>query len=418
MKRELSLIQGLRERAGKVRRRSIARRNMLFLAISMFFANMSWGIAFPYLSVYMRMIGGTMFLVGMLSVVFNVTSTAFQYPFGYLSDKTGRRKPFIALGVLSSGATYALVAFIASPPLLLGFRALQGALSASLAPAHSALISELATRVGSAFGFFSFVENMGYMAGNFLGGIVVRDLGIRKTFMLASTFSLLSILFLFPIREKSTGKRSYSRPIVVQEGRESEKVSFEGAAFRRLMKGKLGRFYLSIFFVMIASGEVYSTVSVYFGERFGEEFVGLFFGIDSLAAALSSIAIGRLIDKYGPELFYRAAIVGYMLTFLGYAFAKTVPIMVAISALSGVKWAMTLSSSSTYVAMKVSQRERGQGMGLLNTMMSLGWAIGPLLGGYLSGISFRLMFLSTLVPLFVALILTGSPISSRRRPSP
>jgi len=403
------VIQGLRGRVGKVKRRSTARRNMIFLAIAMFFANISWGIAFPYLGVYMRIIGGSVFLVGLLSVIFNITSTVFQYPFGYLSDRTGKRKPFIALGILSSGGTYALIAFISSPILLLGLRGLQGALSASLSPAHSALISELATRVGSAFGFFNFVENLGYMVGNFLGGFIVQYLDIKSAFFIASAFSLLSILFLLPIRERVSNRKSVQGLIIVQEGRESEKVEMKRMAFKRLMRGKLGLFYISVFLAMIASGEVYSTISVYFEEKFGENFVGIFFGIDSLAAALSSLVIGRLIDRWGAEVFYKLSLIGYTFTFLGYAFVNDPITMGIVSVFSGIKWAMFISSVSTYVAKKVPSSERGQGMGLLNTMMSLGWVLGPLIGGYLADISFRIMLYSTVVPLLLAFTIVSIP---------
>ncbi len=40
-------------------------------------------------------------------------------------------------------------------------------------------------------------------------------------------------------------------------------------------------------------------------------------------------------------------------------------------------------------------------------MMSLGWVVGPLIGGYLSGIGFSVNFLSTLIPpLGLAFVLT------------
>lgn len=81
--------------------------------------------------------------------------------------------------------------------------------------------------------------------------------------------------------------------------------------------------------------------------------------------------------------------------------------MLLESILSGLKWSMTLSSSSTYVAVKVKAGERGQAMGLLNAMMSLGWVLGPLFGGYLSGISFELNFLTTLIPLGIAFLLAS-----------
>ncbi|NJE07854.1 MFS transporter [Thermococcus sp. M39] len=405
MKREKTVIQALRERVGKFNTKRKKRRNIVLFAIGMFFANVSWGIAFPYLSVYMRIIGGTMLFVGLLSVVFNMTSTVFQYPFGYLSDKTRKRKPFIAFGVFSSGLIYVFMALVSSPILLLTLRTLQGALTSAMMPAHSALISELSTKVGSAFGFFSSVENAGYMLGNFLGSFIVEYFGIKGAFFAAFLFATLGTLFVLMISEKQRPKKRDFGIIAVQEARESDRVAFEGAAFKRLMHGNLRIFYISMLLIMIASGEVYSVLSVYFGELFGERWVGILFGIDSLAAAASAVFIGKLIDRYGAKLFYVLSIIGYMAVFVGYTFATSLKLMVVVCILSGVKWSMTLSSASTYVALKVKASEKAQAMGLLNTMMSLGWVIGPMLGGYLAGISFRFMFLSTLVPLGIALLL-------------
>lgn len=101
-------------------------------------------------------------------------------------------------------------------------------------------------------------------------------------------------------------------------------------------------------------------VSVYFEKTFGSEWVGLLFGIDSLAAALSGYLLGKLIGRYGAKEFYLLAIAGYAIAFLSYAFAKSLPMMVAVAILSGVKWAMTIGVSSTYVATKVKAVERGR----------------------------------------------------------
>ncbi|ASJ05948.1 MFS transporter [Thermococcus pacificus] len=404
-KRERVVIQGKRERTLKLKKLRVKRRNILILAIAMFIANVAFGMAFPYLSVYMSLLGASMFMVGLLSVAFNLTSTVFQYPFGWLSDSTGNRKAFIAFGAASIGVFYTAIAFVNSATGVLILRTLQGVFGSAMTPAHSALISELSTRAGSIFGLFNSIENAGYMVGNFLGSFVVEYLGIKSVFVIAGFLLFLSAGLVLLIRERPSGKRSILGMILVQEGRESWRATVKGSAFKELMRGHLGLFYVTVFLVMIASGQFYSVSSVYFKETFGEWSVGVIFGVESLAAALTGYFLGRLIDRYGAKRFYLLAIAGYGLAFLLYAFVKNVWLVFGVAFLSGVKWILTINSTSAYVAQNVKVSERAQGMGLLNAMMSLGWVVGPLIGGYLAGISFTLNFLSTLVPLGLAFLL-------------
>ncbi|WP_297421107.1 MFS transporter [Thermococcus sp.] len=404
-KREQVVIQGKRERTLKLKKLRVRRRNVFFLALGMFIANMSFGMAFPYLGVYTRYLGASMVMVGLLSVAFNLTSTIFQYPFGWLSDSSGNRKGFIAFGIGSMGLFYAMMAFAASPTQVLILRTLQGVFGSSLTPAHSALISELSTRAGSIFGLFNSVENAGYMVGNFIGSAVSGYLGVRSIFLLSGVLLFLSVFIVLMIREKPTGRRSLLGMILVQEGREGWRATVGGSAFRRLLRGELGLFYLTVLLVMVASGQFYSVSPVYFERTFGGWSVGAIFGVESLAAALTGYYLGRLIDSYGPRKFYLLAIAGYIAAFFLYAIVKNVWLIFGVAFLSGVKWVLTINSTSAYVAGKVKLSERAQGMGLLNTMMSLGWVVGPLIGGYLSGISFELDFMGTLVPLGLALLL-------------
>ena len=404
-KREQVVIQGKRERTLKLKKLRVKRRNVFFLAVGMFIANMAFGMAFPYLGVYMRYLGASMVLVGLLSVAFNVTSTVFQYPFGWLSDSSGNRKGFIAFGVASMGLFYAFIAFATSSGQVLLLRTLQGVFGSAMTPAHSALISELSTRAGSIFGLFNSVENAGYMVGNFLGSAVVGYLGVRSIFLVSGGLLLTSVFIVLMIRERPTGRRSLLGMILVQEGREGWRATVRGSAFRRLLRGNLGLFYLTVLLVMVASGQFYSVSSVYFEKTFGGWSVGVIFGIESLAAALTGYYLGRLIDAHGPRRFYLISIAGYMAAFFLYAVVKNVWLVFGVAFLSGVKWVLTINSTSAYVAGKVKASERAQGMGLLNTMMSLGWVVGPLLGGYISGISFELNFMSSLIPLGLALLL-------------
>ncbi len=351
-KREKAVLQGKRERTLKFKKLRVKRRNIVILAVSMFIANVAFGMAFPpYLSVYMQYLGATMFMVGLLSVAFNLTSTIFQYPpFGWLSDATRNRKGFIALGTASIGLFYAVMAFVSSPVQVLFLRTLQGGIFGSaMTPAHSALISELSTRAGSIFGLFNSIENAGYMVGNFIGSAMVEYLGIKSLFVISGLLLFLSAGIVLLIRERPAGRRSLMGMILVQEGRESWRATVKSSAFKKLMRGYLGLFYFTVFLVMVASGQFYSVSSVYFKEAFGEWSVGVLFGIESLAAALTGYFLGRLIDRYGAKKFYLMAVFGYALVFILYAIVRNVWLAFGIAFLSGIKWILTINSTSAYV---------------------------------------------------------------------
>ncbi|WP_084213856.1 MFS transporter [Thermococcus guaymasensis] len=246
MKREQTILQGRREKAGKLKKLRVKRKNIIILAVAMFIANMAFGMAFPYLGVYMSLLGASMFMVGLLSVAFNLTSTVFQYPFGWLSDSTGNRRGFIAFGLASTGVFYTAMAFVGSATGVLILRTLQGTFGSAMTPAHSALVSELSTRAGSMFGLFNSIENAGYMVGNFLGSVIVKYVGIRKLFIISGILLFIPAGIVLMIRERSTGKRSILGMILVQEGRESWRATVKSSAFKKLMRGHLGLFYVTV----------------------------------------------------------------------------------------------------------------------------------------------------------------------------
>lgn len=49
-------------------------------------------------------------------------------------------------------------------------------------------IFEFLMRVGLIFGLFNFIENVGYMVGNFIGFVVVEYFGIKVFFIIVGFF--------------------------------------------------------------------------------------------------------------------------------------------------------------------------------------------------------------------------------------
>ena len=76
-----------------------------------------------------------------------------------------------------------------------------------------------------------------------------------------------------------------------------------------------------------------------------------------------------------------------------------------IHVLEGFAWATLGVSAPAYIA-DISER-RGESLGVYNTVVHIGWVIGPVLGGFLAEFfGFRIMLRIAFVMIILGLILT------------
>ncbi len=315
----------------------IANRKLLHLSASFLLINMGWGMAWPYLPNFIKLLGGGVMAVGMLSILFNLTSSFGQFFWGRKSDKMGKRKVFAIFGVFSSGAFFLLMGFSTSVLVLLSLRTLQGFFVSAQTPAVSALVSEISRDVGRGFAVFNSFSNIGFMLGNFTGGFITSLFPIRFVYYFSTVpiFSGVALLIFF--REERRNPEDlrllmrYDRP-----GRTF--FRFEKARNFIRRNRNITLFSVSIFIAMVGSGMVYTFLSLLIGDRFGDAWVGTYFGIDGFVSIPMIFIFGYLADKYGskPVLIY--GLLGYALTFFLYYSATTIPLLIIAAIVSGSKW--------------------------------------------------------------------------------
>ncbi len=359
----------------------ILNRKLLHLSFAFLLINMGWGMAWPYLPNLIKILGGGVLAVGMLSILFNITSSFGQFFWGKSSDRMGRRKIFVLFGVFSSGLFFLLIGFASSVFLVLLLRTLQGFFISAQTPAISALVSEISKDVGKGFAVFNSFSNVGFMLGNFAGGLITTYLPVNYVYYFSSLpiFLGLTILFFF----KEDRKNPKDLRLLMRYDRPGRTV-FRWDKFKNFVRRNrnISLFSASIFMSMIGSGMVYTYLSLLIGYRFGDSWVGTYFGMDGLVSIPLIFIFGYLADRYGskPVLIY--GLLGYMLTFFLYYSATTIPLLVITAIVSGSKWGSYFNSANTYVSRMSTRNERATALGLMNSSMALGWVIGPLLGTY------------------------------------
>ncbi len=380
-------------------------RKLLYISTGFLFANMSWGMAWPYLPNYMRLLGGSVLFIAFLSVFFNITSAFGQAFWGRKSDAVGRRKPFILLGLFSSALFFSLMGLVQNAIALLSFRTLQGFFVSSQTPAISALVSELSTNIGRGFGIFNLFSNIGFMLGNFLGGVVVHYFPINYVFIFSVIPVAISFVMFSLFKEESRNPMDfrllfrYDRP-----GRTV--VSWKNAREFMRKNRNILIFSLATFVLMISSGMVYSYLSLLLDARFGEGYVGFYYGIDGLFSSFFIYPFGYLSDKIGSKTVIVIGSILYVVTFGMYFMATTIPFLIITALISGTKWAAYFNSINTYVSRMSTREERATALGLMNSGIAMGWVLGPLIGAYtivLFGLA-EMMLIAT-IPVILSLII-------------
>jgi DHA1 family multidrug resistance protein-like MFS transporter len=112
--------------------------------------------------------------------------------------------------------------------------------------------------------------------------------------------------------------------------------------------------------------------------------VGLLTGVYALGQLIFAPVWGRLSDRTGRRPLLLTGIAGYVIAQVLFGLATSLWLLYAARILGGMLSSATLPVSAAYVADMTTDEERGQGMAWLGTAVSLGFVVGPALGGTLS----------------------------------
>jgi multidrug resistance protein len=142
--------------------------------------------------------------------------------------------------------------------------------------------------------------------------------------------------------------------------------------------------------------------------------VGLLTGVYALAQLFFAPLWGKWSDRTGRRPLLLAGIAGYAVGQVLFGLATTMWLLYAARILGGILSSATLPVSAAYVADMTTEEGRGRGMAWLGTATSLGFVVGPALGGVLSRRDlhfsvrcWHLLIDSFSIPFFVAAILGG-----------
>ncbi|WP_088005831.1 MFS transporter [Indiicoccus explosivorum] len=162
----------------------------------------------------------------------------------------------------------------------------------------------------------------------------------------------------------------------------------------------------NMFIAMSGIGLIIPIMPAYL-ETFGVagQVLGTLIATFALSQFLFSPLAGDLSDKYGRKNLIIFGLIVFGLSQLVFGLATELWVLYAARFFSGLGSAFLVPPMMAFVADITTYEERGRGMGLLGASMSLGFTIGPGIGGFLAEFGLRVPFIvATAVALIAAVI--------------
>ncbi|TWE08492.1 DHA1 family multidrug resistance protein-like MFS transporter [Neobacillus bataviensis] len=115
---------------------------------------------------------------------------------------------------------------------------------------------------------------------------------------------------------------------------------------------------------------------------------------------------GKLSDKYGRKIITIAGLGIIMLSQLMFSFASDLWLLYLSRLIGGIGIGILVPANMAYVADVTTIENRGKGMGLLGAAISLGFVIGPGLGGFLAEFGIRVPFFASAFAAGIAMVVS------------
>jgi MFS family permease len=326
------------------------------------------------LPVYSKAMGASALGIGGLFSAFTATTLILRPAVGWLLDRFGRKRFFVAaLGVY----VLAMMAYIFATNLsgLYLARILQGVGSALLWISLNTIVADLtsAAERGRAMGRVNEVIMRGGILGAFPAFFLISVLPEATAWPIIfagyTVLTLLSVLLAWRNVPETKGEPEPSEDLR------------PGQAMSRL--------FLALAVLVFVTGTSEAMLGpiylIYIQDRFTVDvsILALAFLPVGLVYGLAGSRLGGLSDRLGRSRIIVIGLVGSALMSLLLPLAPALIWVVAVYTLSAVMWASSEPAEAALVAELVGQERRGLAYGLYSLAGDLGFTIGPLLGGWL-----------------------------------
>ena len=343
----------------------IITRNILVLSFVSLFTDVASEMLYPVMPIYLKTIGFSIVLIGVLEGFAEATAGLSKGYFGNLSDNTGKRLPFVQIGYLFSAVSKPMIALFTYPLWVFLARTIDRLGKGVRTGARDALLSDEATpeTKGRVFGFHRSMDTLGAVLGPLLALVYLtyRPNDYKTLFYIAFFPGVISIAFTFLIKEKQKVQTVQKPKTGLLDFVKYWKAS--PATYRKLVAALL-------VFTLFNSSDVFLLLKIKESGLNDTVVIGTYI-FYNLIYAISSYPLGALADRIGMKKILVSGLILFAIVYVGMAYAESQLVFLVLFFLYGIYAAATEGIAKAWITNICQKNNTATAIGTYTAFQSL-----------------------------------------------
>lgn len=352
-------------------------RTVWILSLISLFTDTASEMLYPVMPVFLKSIGFSVVLIGILEGIAEATAGLCKGYFGKLSDNSGKRAPFIQLGYSLSAISKPMMALFVYPAWIFFARTIDRFGKGLRTGARDAMLSDEATpqTKGKVFGFHRSMDTLGAVLGPIVALVFLyfRPNDYKTLFLIAFLPGLAAVASTFLIKDKKQIQPKVKVSTPFFSFLKYWKVS--PPIYRKVVIGLLA-------FALFNSSDMLLLLKVKQSGIADTSVIGLYI-FYNLIYALAAFPIGIIADKLSLKAVFTSGLALFAIVYLGMALTANIYIYLVLFFVYGLYAAATEGIAKAWISNITNPKDTATAIGTFAGFQSLAAMIASSLAGLL-----------------------------------
>lgn len=384
-------------------------KTVWILSLVSLFTDTASEMLYPVLPIYLKTIGFSIVLIGILEGFAEFTAGISKGYFGKLSDNSGKRVPFVQLGYMFSAISKPMMAFFVYPLWIFFARTIDRLGKGIRTGARDAILSDEATpkTKGRVFGFHRSMDTLGAVLGPLLALLYLYYYpeDYIMLFYVAFVPGLFAVLASFCLKEKRLPKLKTKIPTPLFSFLKYWKTS--PVMYRKVVVGLL-------VFTLFNSSDVFLLLMVKEAGFTDTTVIGVYI-FYNLIYALFAYPVGIIADKLGLKRIFIVGLILFAVVYFVMSVSNNIFIIISMFFFYGVYAAATEGISKAWISNITDKKDLATAIGSYSGYQSICTMLASTLAGLIwyqfgASTTFLVTGIATVLVIFYFAFYIQSPL--------